>query len=131
MKLQSNPLDESLEKIITDSSKIPFTGTSLKETSFSKDIRMGRRTLYVLVLVLFLASAFYWFEIRPAKIRHDCSWRKEHIADIPAQPAKIVEGDDIWSWARSSPAIPAQPAHDEWHRVSGKEYEFCLHDRGL
>lgn len=28
----------------------------------------------ILILLIVLGFIFYWYEIRPAKIRHNCSW---------------------------------------------------------
>lgn len=30
---------------------------------------------FIIIPLLLLGSIFYWYELRPAKIRHDCSWR--------------------------------------------------------
>ena len=45
----------------------------------------------IAVLVIFIASAFYWFEYRPTKIRHDCSWFKMTSPATPAEPAITKE----------------------------------------
>lgn len=56
--------------------------------------------LAILVIVVSsMVSAFYWYELRPAKIRHDCSWKER--------------SDGSWREARD------------------KEYDFCLHEKGL
>lgn len=38
----------------------------------------------VLALGTFL---FYWFQLRPAQIKHSCSWIKEYVGGEPARPA--------------------------------------------
>jgi len=91
-----------------DNSKTAFTETPPKITRSLKGVRWDRRILYVLLLVILLGSAFYWYEIRPAKIRHDCSWRK----------------GIIW-------ATPNQPTRDRWDKTSEDQYKFCLRDHGL
>lgn len=32
------------------------------------------RILLILLGLLLISGWFYWFELRPARIRHDCSW---------------------------------------------------------
>jgi hypothetical protein len=51
-----------------------------------------------------LVGCFYWFEYRPAQIKHECSW--VHI-----------EQDRY--------------GHDYWREADEDEYKFCLHDNGL
>lgn len=34
---------------------------------------------------------FYWFQIRPAQIKHDCSWIEVHEKAIPASLGVTVE----------------------------------------
>lgn len=46
----------------------------------------------VIILVLLLISGwFYWFELRPSKIRQECSWVKHTDESIPAKPAMSEE----------------------------------------
>lgn len=49
-----------------------------------------------LFLLLAIVSAvgcylFYWYQIRPAQIRHDCSWIKKHTNSIPARTGLTEE----------------------------------------
>ncbi len=50
--------------------------------------------IYTTLLLVFiiLIGAFYWYELRPAKIKHDCSWAKMVNPAKPAEPA-ITEED--------------------------------------
>lgn len=41
----------------------------------------------VVVLLLITGVSFYWNEIRPAKIKHDCSWVRKTSPAKPAEPA--------------------------------------------
>lgn len=71
-------------------------------------IKENKNRIFLILLVLFLISGwFYWFQFRPAQIKHDCSW------------VQIEDGSGRWR-----PAI---------ERMSSQitEYEFCLHDKGL
>lgn len=43
------------------------------------------------ISILILSSLFYWFQIRPSQIRHDCSWVKYTTGAIPAKPAMSEE----------------------------------------
>ncbi len=102
---------------------------------------------------------FYWYEVRPAKIRHDCSWVKHTSGFVDAIPA--MTEDELWqkgllrdcSTAYESVfyesvttlcessnsriiekyknAIDAVPAKEWWEPANPKEYAFCLHDQGL
>ncbi len=54
----------------------------------SKKIRVAG---ILLLLLPVLGSLFYWYEIRPAQIKHDCSWIKKHSNAIPAREGKTKE----------------------------------------
>lgn len=47
--------------------------------------------LLILLALLLISGWFYWYEIRPAKIRQDCSWVKHTDEAIPARPAMSEE----------------------------------------
>jgi hypothetical protein len=47
-----------------------------------------------LILFLILTSTaflFYWFQIRPAQIKHECSWVKMHVDAKPGRPSMTKE----------------------------------------
>lgn len=48
---------------------------------------MNKPFFIVIAIVLLLASWFYWFQLRPANIRHECSWINNIGTAVPAQPA--------------------------------------------
>lgn len=51
-----------------------------------------RQILFILLLSLItLIGLFYWFQIRPTQIKHDCSWVKKHSDSIPAKQGLTVE----------------------------------------
>jgi hypothetical protein len=109
-------------------------------------------------LVLFgfviIAGVFYWYQIRPAIIKHNCSWVKRHEDAKPANPGVTQAEADInkqkeatcnlkatsafdrlnckyaapTSYVSPQPAVPAK----DWYASANKnEYDFCLHDKGL
>lgn len=124
-----------------------------------------------LLLITVGFGPFYWFEIRPAKIRSECSWIKRHSDAVPEKPAMTEQElsnkgmlNDCGKYISNNPryygvfekyndefeerklellcqndeiineyktARPAQPARDWFEKATKKEYEFCLHDRGL
>lgn len=105
---------------------------------------INKKILIISSGLLLLTGWFYWFQWRPAKIIHDCSWKKIHIDVVPAQPAKSPEDvyresgetfqllfDSGVEKLEGSPAKPAVPAHDIWQKASEEQYKFCLHDKGL
>lgn len=51
----------------------------------------SRRTIYVALFLLSIAGVFYWYAVRPAQIRHACSWVKHHQDMIPARPAMTID----------------------------------------
>lgn len=59
------------------------------------------------LLVVFVSVAFYWYEWRPLKIRHDCSW--VHKFRYPRE-------DDDYGW---------------WEPASEKGYDLCVRGKGL
>jgi len=54
-----------------------------------------KKYISIVFLFLFICSMggllFYWYQIRPAQIRHDCSWVKHHSGAVPARPALTKE----------------------------------------
>lgn len=46
-----------------------------------------RKYWWVIIIVLILGGAFYWFQWRPAIIKHNCSWVKMVNPATSAQPA--------------------------------------------
>ncbi len=55
-------------------------------------IKENKNRLFLILLILLLISGcFYWFQIRPSQIKHDCSWIKHTNEAIPAKPAMNEE----------------------------------------
>lgn len=95
------------------------------------------------------AWSFYWFEYRPSRIRHDCSWvhvEKDAVPavepdystpwpDDPGPGATAYEqyGYELKkSWVQKERnGTPGSPAEDYWTAADEDEYKFCLHDKGL
>lgn len=108
--------------------------------------------LIALVILLEIFS-FYWFQIRPAKIKHDCSWVKKHSDATPAkrgltkedlQEVGLLQDCDhlseveklVCSYQNAktideNKPQKSTPAKDWWIKATKEEYQFCLHDKGL
>lgn len=96
---------------------------------------------------------FFWFQIRPAEIRKECSAVEVHEDAKPADPGLTKEEAEVkkeqcekencsdgngggkicWPCAsiQSKPATEAADAKDYSRQATEKEYEFCLHEKGL
>ena len=90
---------------------------------------------------------FYWFEIRPFKIRHDCAWTKMHSDEVPAYTQAQADIDNqncLASLQKQTNQFnfhlggecgaqprPAQPAKVWYDPASSAEYQQCLHDKGF
>jgi hypothetical protein len=48
-------------------------------------------TLLFLFFIFIGSFLFYWYQIRPAQIKHECSWMKQHSDAIPARLAMTKE----------------------------------------
>lgn len=46
------------------------------------------KKLAILAAFFFIATSFYWVQIRPAQIKHDCSWVRVYEEAKPGRPAK-------------------------------------------
>lgn len=53
--------------------------------------KVNPRTILIIISLVLMGSLFYWFELRPAKIRQECSWVKHTEEAIPAKPAMSEE----------------------------------------
>lgn len=98
-----------------------------------------------------LGGAFYWYQLRPAQIRHDCSWTKVHQEMRPALTQAEIDienkeksnkdcgpapsnGLDFCRMLKDTPSRQPQgaaPASDYYRQANDSEYKFCLHDKGL
>lgn len=46
---------------------------------------MKYKKLLILIILIAGILLFYWFQIRPTQIKHDCSWVKKHTDAIRAR----------------------------------------------
>lgn len=44
-----------------------------------------------MLTILVISGLFYWFQFRPSKIKHDCSWIAKHEDAVPERPAMTKE----------------------------------------
>ncbi len=65
-----------------------------------------------LSIVLIMGGLFYWFQFRPAQIKHDCSWVKQISWAKPAEPAMteaqlklkgMLEDCSKWDFIKTRP----------------------------
>lgn len=112
--------------------------------------------IVVLIGLVLLGSLFYWYQIRPANIKHDCSWVKVHNDVWPGITQEEIDIDkkkladcelkhpnpnpnNIFKLNPNCPdfghalekARDTVPASDYYRKASENEYKFCLHDKGL
>ncbi len=54
---------------------------------------MKKSSIFLIAIIILIISgvSFYWFEWRPSKIRHDCSWVKKTIPEKQADPGITME----------------------------------------
>lgn len=104
----------------------------------------------VFLFVIILLGWFYWFQLRPIKIKHDCSWIKEH-ADPWAERTQAQYDECINKCNNKLTEIeisknniflsplpcscekphPVRPAIDWWEKAGKTYYDFCIHEKGL
>lgn len=113
----------------------------------------------VIVIIVFI-GAFYWFELRPVKIKHDCSWvekysnpvpeitkqqydkcvvdqqqksneRKKDYADCKARTPSSFFCDLFLDPGSCANPRPAEPIKSWWEPASKAQYDFCIHEKGL
>lgn len=115
------------------------------------------KKLWIFILAISLVLGwFYWFEIRPAQIRHDCSWVEKYQVEVPevtqAQYDECI--NQCNSRQNNTNAVPStgtinlnkflsafpcnctnphptQPAKSWWERATKAQYDFCIHEKGL
>ena len=100
--------------------------------------------LSILLIIIFVSGGwFYWFQLRPANIKHDCSWVPAHADPVTAvtqeeynkcmeknkgdkpQPAgSFLAGVTINSFPCDSPR-PAQPAIAGWSAITCASRRTC------
>jgi len=75
-------------KTISGEKVTTTTIESKKETHKFIFSERKKITIMIFTVLLLIIALFYWFEIRPSKIRQECSFVTKHIDAIPARPAK-------------------------------------------
>ncbi|KKP43043.1 MAG: hypothetical protein UR31_C0011G0026 [Parcubacteria group bacterium GW2011_GWA2_33_14] len=109
----------------------------------------------VLILIFIIGGYFYWFQLRPAKIKHDCSWVQKHADTVPeltqdqhnecidqcnSKPTTTnipITGAINFNKFVSTPFCncpnprPYEPAKNWWERANKNQYDFCIHEKGL
>lgn len=125
------------------------------------DWRKNRNLFLKVILFGIILGGFYWFQFRPAQIKHDCSWMEERSESIPAKPAMTEtelrdkgmiqdctkDSDSPNMFIRMNKVACEQtnqqlideyksprdavPSKSSWRRAASYEYQFCLHDKGL
>ncbi len=109
------------------------------------------KNIIVVLGMLMVGFGFYWTQVRPSQIKHDCSWKKVVVPYQPAKPPMTDEElvkqgitinctdegssmEDLFCKSRlemfrkGSPEIPAS---ENWKKTNDVEYKFCLRDKGL
>jgi hypothetical protein len=97
----------------------------------------------ILITMITISSIFYWFEWRPAKIKHDCSWVRKHsdaVTQITQEQydkccrenqEKSPFSDRYYCSYNCTNPRSAKPAND-WHEpASSTYYGFCIHEKGI
>ncbi len=129
--------------------KEDFISASLK---YWNEMSVQKRLTAVILFVL-LFSWFYWYEYRPAKIKKDCSWVEEIRLAQPTITqedvrASQLEYDDCININKGRGDLnhrlafdlcpnllkqeaPAIPESKSYRKALSREYEFCIHEKGL
>jgi hypothetical protein len=45
-------------------------------------LKPNMRVFVFLLIIVLVSFCFYWFQIRPTQIKHDCSWIKHHSDEV-------------------------------------------------
>lgn len=104
----------------------------------------------IIIVLVILGIAFYWFQLRPVSIKKNCSWVTEKI---PADPGVTKEQADVnkkiydqcisSNWQCNNPKLGRFLLEWETHErlpkiekeetrgATDKEYNQCLRQNGL
>jgi len=66
-------------------------GFRMKKETTEKDTIKIKPYKIFLALFLIVATWFYWFEVRPSRIKHSCSWVERYEEAKPEQLAMTEE----------------------------------------
>lgn len=106
----------------------------------------------LVILIIAIGGWFYWYGLRPAQIKHDCSWVKKHLDAITEITQEKYNACASRFSEETTPAVPnglensvrsflikeecgeprsAQPAKDWYEPAPSAYYTFCIHEKGL
>ena len=161
------------QEVIHHRFKIPkpaeFSSKKVPDTSFFSELRRVRflvmKVFYlkyqvVILIVLVLGGLFYWFQLRPAFIKKECSWVEKHTEAVPEvtqadiDQAKIDSANcneikypenriqTVAEWKEANAAAhcrllatggprAAVPPKTYYEPASSAQYSQCLHAHGL
>ena len=72
--------------------------TNTEQMHAFKIIQPNLRKIALLVVpVVLIIIIFYWYQVRPSRIMHACSWFKVTLAPVPADPGITIEEAKIQS----------------------------------
>lgn len=95
--------------------------------------KKNKITLMIFTSLLLIGSLFYWFEIRPSKIRQECSWTTEKVELAYCDYLK-------WKYHDNKDSIFADLIPDKCNeekeeyktkKATPKEYDFCIRSKGI
>ena len=110
-------------------------------------LKLNNKLIVGLVAALTIILGFYWFQIRPTRIRQECSWVKKHADARSAIPPMSDDEIRVAGCTNRSTGIYAdlldkyceekkigRPAEDakDWIEPASKDiYDFCIRSKGL
>jgi len=80
--------------------------------------------LILVALVFLIAGIFYWYEVRPARIKHYCSWVKKHSNAIPERSG--VTEEELFNSGLIEDCEKKYPDNEYSGKIFGNlSKEFC------
>ena len=100
---------------------------------------------WLVILMLFLALLagwFYWFQLRPLKIKEGCNWVERttggnDVADFSNIKSESTNSitSDFWdksdAWAAAGRPMKHIPVSKYWGKTTNDQYNLCLRLKGL
>lgn len=110
----------------------------------------------IIIIIIIFGGGFYWFQLRPTKIKQDCAWIKRIAPATIEEPA--ITKDDIKNsqleydkcvienstsknkfskylceglLKKEREPIPAKPEQTWYGKATKNEYDTCLREKGL
>lgn len=106
--------------------------------------------IIIIVGLVILGGAFYWFQIRPTTIKRNCSWFTEIIKADPGITKEQAEINKIklnngecsnsegrltsfscYMLEKDTKERPPQPEKEVTNEATKNEYDMCLRQNGL